>query len=362
MLIKDEHFTTIWLDESNQVIKIIDQRFLPFRLVIETIHSSAEMCLAISEMHLRGAGLIGVAAAWGIYLACKESTDWDQLQLRAEELMNTRPTAINLQNAVDKMLDHLQRVDANHRLEESQRLAQMLSQQDIDACKSIGLHGAEILRTLSKKKNGQTINVLTHCNAGWLAFVDYGSALAPVYEFFNHGYPVHVYVDETRPRNQGARLTAWELAMQGVPHTLIVDNAGGHLMQKEMIDLVIVGADRVSRKGDVANKIGTYLKALAAFDNKIPFYVAFPSSTFDASISDGLSQIPIEARHADEVLYMQGIKEGEEFTFRIAPEATPALNFGFDVTPARLISGYITEFGAFDANQIDSDEWLAMFE
>jgi methylthioribose-1-phosphate isomerase len=330
---------------EDKSVKIIDQRFLPFKFVIESIDTVQQMAIAISEMHLRGAGLIGAAAAWGIYLAVKNSSDIKSIRNYALMLSKTRPTAVNLQAAIDKMMPELKKVKEQDRLELAFKLAQEISDYDAASCRKIGEHGYEIIKEIQNKKAGKRVNILTHCNAGWLAFVDYGSALSPIYEAFNHGIDIHVYVDETRPRNQGARLTAWELGMQNVPHTLIADNVGGHLMQNGMIDMVIVGADRVSANGDVANKIGTYLKALAAKDNNIPFYVAFPSTTLDKTINDGLKDIPIELRDEDEVLFMDGLYENEEIKVRIAPEFTNAVNYGFDVTPARLVSGYITEEG-----------------
>jgi len=345
MQVNNKNYRTIWYNKDNESVKIIDQRYLPFKFIIEDINSLEEMLIAISDMHLRGAGLIGAAAAWGMYLAVKESQQEEFINSSAIKLSKTRPTAVNLQAAIDLMLPIIINAKEEDRKELALKLAQQISDKDAESCKQIGKNGYKLIKDLSDRKKGKTVNILTHCNAGWLAFVDYGSALSPIYEAFNNGIDVHVYVDETRPRNQGARLTAWELGMQNVPHTLIADNVGGHLMQNRMIDMVIVGADRVAANGDVANKIGTYLKALAAKDNNIPFYVAFPSTTFDKSINNGVKDIPIELRDEDEVLFMYGLYENEEVKVRIAPEFTKAVNYGFDVTPARLVSGYITEEG-----------------
>ena len=345
MQVNNKNYRTIWYDKADKSVKIIDQRFLPFKFVIEEINNVEEMAIAISDMHLRGAGLIGAAAAWGMYLAVEESQSDEFIESSAIKLSQTRPTAVNLQAAIDKMLPKLKEEKEQNRLGLALKLAQEISDYDADSCKKIGEHGYEIIKEIQNKKAGESVNILTHCNAGWLAFVDYGSALSPIYEAFNRGVDIHVYVDETRPRNQGARLTAWELGMQNVPHTLIADNVGGHLMQHGMIDMVIVGADRVAANGDVANKIGTYLKALAAKDNDVPFYVAFPSTTLDKTINNGLKEIPIELRDGDEVLFMDGLYEDKEVKVRIAPEFTKAVNYGFDVTPARLVSGYITEEG-----------------
>ncbi len=357
MIVEGKYFRTIWLDDNNSaIVCCIDQRFLPHRFVVEKITSVEEMAIAIREMHVRGAGLIGAAAGYGMYLAAMESsntTSYDEhLMQCATKLKATRPTAVNLAWAVDRQVKS---ISAGNSVEEkialAKRTASQIADEDATYCENIGMHGVELIEQISTRKNGDVVNILTHCNAGWLAFVDHGSATAPIYEAHARGIKVHVWVDETRPRNQGASLTAWELLQQKVPHTIIADNTGGHLMQHGMVDLVITGADRVTRTGDVANKIGTYLKALAAFDNKIPFYVALPSSTFDWTISDGQKEIAIEERNADEVKYMQGLCEGELKTILIAPLESPAANFGFDVTPSRLITGLITERGICAANE-----------
>ncbi len=307
-------------------------------------------------MKVRGAGLIGATAGFGMYLAALEMRGrglprmfWVEAGAR---LKATRPTAVNLAWAVDRQIAAAAKIDDPDQLVDTAlTTACAIADEDAESCRQIGLHGLEILRKISEAKGGAVVNILTHCNAGWLAFVDYGSATAPIYAAHDAGIPVHVWVDETRPRNQGAKLTAWELGQHGVPHTLIADNAGGHLMQHGMVDAVIVGTDRTTRTGDVANKIGTYLKALAAKDNGIPFYVALPSSSFDWNMRDGLSEIPIEQRGADELLTMDGLCDGKHCTVRIAPETTPAANYGFDVTPSRLVTALITERGICAANE-----------
>ena len=351
MLVKNKYYRTIWYNEGNEVVNIIDQRFLPFKFEIESISNENEMCLAIREMHLRGAGLIGVAAAWGLFLATKKSTQWQFIEAAAIRISNTRPTAVNLQNALDKMLNALQPIPEDQRREKALEIAQNISDEDALSCQQIGLNGLELFKDIARRKEGKPLNILTHCNAGWLAFVDFGSALAPIYAAQNEGIEVHVYVDETRPRNQGARLTTWELSNQNIPHTLIADNTGGLLMQKGLIDLVIVGADRVSRNGDVANKIGTYLKALAAKDNNVPFFVAFPSTTFDINLWNG-AEIPIEQRSEDEILKILGWYQNKEIEVQLAPQSTSALNYGFDITPSRFVSAYITEKGVFNADDL----------
>jgi len=345
MKVNDINYRTIWYDKEDKCVKIIDQRYLPFNFEIEKIETVHQMMIAITDMHLRGAGLIGAAAGWGMYLAVKENQNNDWIKKSATSLLATRPTAVNLQAAIDIMLPAIIDAKEEDRKTIAFDFAQQISDNDAQSCRKIGINGLSIIQDISEKKGRKTVNILTHCNAGWLAFVDFGSALSPVYEAFRNGIDVHVYVDETRPRNQGARLTAWELGMQNIPHTLIADNVGGHLMQNGKVDMVIVGADRVSANGDVANKIGTYLKALAANDNNVPFYVAFPSTTLDKTIENGIRDIPIEERSGEEVLFMDGLYKDKEVRVRIAPEFTSAVNYGFDVTPARLVTGYITEEG-----------------
>ncbi|MFU8818743.1 MAG: S-methyl-5-thioribose-1-phosphate isomerase [Desulfurivibrio sp.] len=359
MKINGHHYRTIWPDPADpRIIRIIDQRRLPHALVEEQLRTVEDFARAIREMYVRGAGLIGATAAFGIYSATMAAPDhdpWPALQQAAATLIATRPTAGNLAWAVERQLAGLQSHSTTRAMRQAAfTLACAIADEDAEYCRRIGEHGLELIREISKRKGGGPVNILTHCNAGWLAFVDYGSATAPVYAAHRVGIPVHVWVDETRPWLQGARLTAWELAGEGVPHTLISDNSGGHLMQHGLVDLVIVGTDRTTRCGDVANKIGTYLKALAAFDNGIPFYVALPSSTFDWQICDGLTQIPIEERSGDELRYVCGLNDqGLEERVLICPPATPTKNHGFDVTPARLISGLISERGIMRAEEAD---------
>ncbi len=359
MKVKGQHYFTIWLkDENTSTVCIIDQRKLPHQFIIEELNSVNDVVVAIKDMHVRGAGLIGVTAGYGMYLAVieagKSATFESNLIKSANQLKKSRPTAVNLEWAVDRQLAAITKgKSVDDKIKIAKETAITIAAEDADSCRQIGKHGAAIIELISKKKKGNTVNILTHCNAGWLAFVDHGSALAPVYEAFDKGIKVHVWIDETRPRNQGAGLTAWELNSHGIPHTIIVDNAGGHLMQHGMVDIVITGADRVTRAGDAANKIGTYLKALAAHDNKIPFYVALPSSTFDWNIQDGVKYIPIEERSQDEVKYIEGWCDDEIKRVLITAPGSPALNYGFDVTPARLITGLITERGICKATEED---------
>lgn len=348
MLIDDKHFRTIWPHpEDGGVVQIIDQRKLPFEFVIEDLRSVADVAVAIREMYVRGAGLIGATAGWGMVFAEREASgDESKLKELANQLIATRPTAINLRWAVERQLEAIKQGTP------TRETAQAIADEDAEACRQIGIHGLPLIQDIAQKKQGEPVNILTHCNAGWLAFVDYGSATSPIYAAHDAGIPVHVWVDETRPRNQGARLTAWELGQHGVPHTVIADNVGGHLMQHGKVDLVITGTDRTTHTGDVANKIGTYLKALAAKDNGVPFYVALPSSTFDWETKDGVRDIPIEQRGGDEVREMEGVdKDGAVRTVRILPEGSEAANFAFDVTPARLVTGLITERGVCPASE-----------
>ncbi len=351
------------------MVQLIDQRFLPHRFVIEDVRSVEQMATAIREMHVRGAGLIGASAGYGMYLAAIEATARstpvgvdEQLARAAAQLKATRPTAVNLSWAVERQLGNAAKSkNAKEKVALALRTARSIADEDAEHCRMIGQHGLELIRQLARKKAGKfamanpsgggPINVLTHCNAGWLAFVDYGSATAPIYAAHDSGLPVHVWVAETRPRNQGSKLTAWELGEHGVPHTIIADSAAGHLMQRGTVDLVIVGTDRTTSTGDVANKIGTYLKALAAKDNNVPFYVALPSSSFDWNLRDGLKDIPIEERSADEVKQADGWFEGQQVEVRVAPERSPAANYGFDVTPGHLVTGLITERGVCEANE-----------
>lgn len=357
MLVQGKQFRTIWLKEGDdKTIQIIDQRFLPHEFRIEDLKSVDAVIGAIKDMHVRGAGLIGATAGYGMYLSALEavaSESFDEtLQNLALDLKSSRPTAVNLEWAVNRQLEA---IDTGKTMEQkisiSKQTAQLIANEDSDFCKSIGLHGVKLIEKISRLKKNKPVNILTHCNAGWLAFTDFGTATSPIYEAFDRGINVHVWVDETRPRNQGANLTAWELLNHGVPHTLIADNTGGHLMQHGKVDMVITGADRVTRTGDVANKIGTYLKALAATDNHIPFYVAIPSSTIDWSIKDGKEEIPIEERGEEEVKYIKGMVDNQLRSVLIAPKDSPAANYGFDVTASRHITGFITERGICEASE-----------
>lgn len=368
MRVGEREYRSIWQDEKDiAAVRVIDQRTLPFSFDILALRSVDDVCMAISEMAVRGAPLIGATAAWGVYLSYLEhagKNDNVALVLSdAARLKATRPTAVNLAWAVDSMTGAVKKHPSADTLRE---MASALCDGEAERCRQIGQHGLSVIREASLKNNGRTINILTHCNAGWLACVDYGTALSPVYFAHDSGIKVHVWVDETRPRNQGSRLTAWELQNHGVPCTLITDNAGGHLMQNGKVDMVIVGCDRATAGGDVANKTGTYLKALAAYDSGIPFYSAFPVSTFDLAIDDP-SQIPIEERDGDEVRTFEGIPESyfsehaetlratslraEQKSFYICLPETPVSNYGFDITPARLITGIITDRGICKADK-----------
>jgi len=353
-------YRTIWLDQhDSRTVRIIDQRFLPHQFIVQSITTVEQMAQAIAEMQVRGAGLIGAAAGFGMYLASLEADQHttasflEAMHRSAQMLIATRPTAVNLSWAVQRVLDRITSSDATTAgmITISRETAKSIADEDADFCRRIGQHGQRLIKEIYRKKGNRTVNILTHCNAGWLAFVDYGTATAPIYAAFDQGIDLHVWVDETRPRNQGASLTAWELSQHGVPHTVIADNTGGHLMQHGMVDLVITGTDRTTRTGDVANKIGTYLKALAAKDNGIPFYVALPSSTFDWFTRDGIRDIPIEERNSDEVRYIQGLCNGQLTSVLLTPENSKAANYAFDVTPARLVSGLITERGICNASE-----------
>jgi methylthioribose-1-phosphate isomerase len=351
MKIERKDYHTIWVsDQHSGVVQVIDQRVLPHKFVVQDLSTPKEAAAAIADMVVRGAPLIGVTAAYGLYLACLQSTDTESLKETAILLKEARPTAVNLAWAVDIVMDKLLPLEVDKRTQAALAAAERLKAEDIEICRMIGVHGLELIRDLYKEKK-RPINILTHCNAGWLATVDWGTATSPIYHAMEDGIPVHVWVDETRPRNQGANLTAYEMVQQGVPHTLIVDNTGGHLMQHGMVDLVIVGTDRTTSQGDVANKIGTYLKALAAHDNDVPFYVALPSSTIDWDLKDGLKEIPIEERSEEEVTHITGWADDQMHKVRLSPEGTPAANYGFDVTPARLVTGLITERGICKASE-----------
>jgi methylthioribose-1-phosphate isomerase len=356
----ERHYHTIWLNADGRSVDIIDQRWLPHEFRTVTLRTVTDIATAIRDMWVRGAPLIGVTAAYGMAIAMADDPSDAALDATWDVLHETRPTAINLRWALDAMRGFLRPLRPDERVDAAYRRAAEIAEEDVQLNRSIGAHGMEIIRELAKRKPpGQPVNILTHCNAGWLATVDYGTATAPIYMATEEGIPVHVYVDETRPRNQGAQLTAWELHGHGVPHTLIVDNAGGHLMQRGCIDMVIVGTDRTTANGDVCNKIGTYLKALAACDNGVPFYVALPSPTIDWTLCDGVKEIPIEERASDEVTFVQGRgADGSITKVRISPEGSPAANPAFDVTPARLITGLITERGVADASH---ESLIAMF-
>ena len=357
MNVDGKHFRTIWVKEDDSsTIQIIDQQKLPHEFIIMDLTTVEDFRSAIKDMYVRGAGLIGATAGYGMYIAAltapEDSFD-NFIAESAKILIATRPTASNLALAINRQLTAMQTVSSlSEKIDIAYKTACDIADEDAEFCRRLGEHGKSIIEEISKKKNGEPVNILTHCNAGWLAFVDHGSATAPIYAAHDAGIKVHVWVDETRPRNQGASLTTWELGKHGVDHHLIVDNAGGHLMQHGEVDLVIVGTDRTTRQGDVANKIGTYLKALAAKDNNVPFYVALPSSTFDFEMLDGIKEIPIEERDAREVRYMIGkTEDGSLAEVLVCPETTDAKNYGFDVTPARLITKLICERGICDASE-----------
>jgi methylthioribose-1-phosphate isomerase len=349
--INGKHYRTIWLNQDGKSVEIIDQTKLPHRFETVTLCTLDEAARAISTMQVRGAPLIGATGAYGVALALRNDASDEALDRACETLAATRPTAINLRWALEEMQKAVRNQPRDKRVAAAFARAAQICDEDVETNRKIGEHGLGIIRVHSDKKNGAVVNILTHCNAGWLACVDWGTALAPIYRAHDEGIKVHVWVDETRPRNQGASLTAFELGAHGVPHTLIADNAGGHLMQKRQVDLCIVGTDRTTATGDVANKIGTYLKALAARDNAVPFLVALPYSTIDWSLTDG-STIPIEERNAEEVTRMTGrLPDGSIATVEIAPEGTQAANYGFDVTPMRLVTGFITERGVTPATR-----------
>lgn len=351
MKVNGQHYQTIWVKEGDDsIVQTIDQRVLPHQFEIVDLKTCDDAVHAIKDMIVRGAPLIGVTAAYGMYLAGLRN---ENLQEAAQKLNASRPTAVNLSWAINAQLKAIEglndRGDVVAKLLEN---AHRIKTEDIAISKKIGEHGMALIETISQFKNNETVNILTHCNAGWLAAIDWGTATSPIYHAFEKGIKVHIWVDETRPRNQGANLTAFEFNQHGIPHTVISDNTGGHLMQHGMVDMAIVGTDRTTIHGDVANKIGTYLKALAAYDNKIPFYVALPSTTIDWRIKDGLKEIPIETRSEDEVKYIQGKADnGQVMKVLLTPESSHALNYGFDVTPARLVTGLITERGICNASE-----------
>ncbi|TWB96917.1 methylthioribose-1-phosphate isomerase [Bradyrhizobium macuxiense] len=353
MKVDGRHFRSIWLEPDGRSVGAIDQRRLPHEFIVAKITTADEAGEAISSMLVRGAPLIGATAAYGMALAMRADASDAALERAGKMLAASRPTAINLKWAIDEMQRALAPLAASARADAAYARAREIADEDVEINRDIGRHGLGLIETIAAtKKPGEPVNVLTHCNAGWLATVDWGTATSPIYQAHDRGIPVHVWVDETRPRNQGASLTAWELGHHGVPHTVIPDNTGGHLMQHRMVDLAIVGTDRVAANGDVCNKIGTYLKALAAHDNGVPFYVALPSPTIDFSIDDGIRQIPIEQRAASEVTHLTGrTADGRIETVRVVPDGSTVANFGFDVTPARLVSGLITERGVLSADR-----------
>ena len=353
MLIGGEAYRTIWREAGQSSIRVIDQRGLPHRFVVKDLRSAAEASLAITDMTVRGAPLIGVTGAYGLALAMAENPGDASLDAAYRLLIAARPTAVNLRWGLERMRRRLERLSEGARAEAAFAEAAVMADEDALICEALGEHGSALIAARWEAiGRSRPVNVLTHCNAGWLATVDWGTALAPIYKAHRAGIPVHVWVDETRPRNQGASLTAYELGQEGVAHTVVVDNLGGHLMQHRQVDLCIVGTDRTTRTGDVCNKIGTYLKALAAHDNGVPFYVALPSSTIDWRISDGVAEIPIEERSPTEVTHMSGVTAaGDVETIRVTPEGSPALNYGFDVTPARLVTGLVTENGVCPASE-----------
>ncbi|RJP75525.1 MAG: S-methyl-5-thioribose-1-phosphate isomerase [Desulfobacteraceae bacterium] len=345
----------IWLHENGSIVNVIDQRLLPHEFVVAELRNVDHVITAIKEMFVRGAPLIGATGAYGVYLAALTSPDITvpdgYLRQECERLKAARPTAVNLAWAVDRVFASVRDQKGYGRIHAARQEAEAVTEEEAENCRMIGEHGVSIIEEISTKKSGETVNILTHCNAGWLACVEYGTATAPMYAAFERGIDIHVWVDETRPLNQGARLTAWELGKHGIRHTVITDNAGGHLMQRGLVDLVLVGTDRTTYTGDVANKIGTYLKALAAKDNNIPFYVALPSSTFDWNLRNGLQDIPIEEREVDEVRLIQGLHNGKLTNVLVPPAESPCGNPVFDVTPARLVTGFITERGICKASE-----------
>lgn len=352
MRVDGREHRTIWTEQEGGDVRVIDQTRLPHAFVLVDLKTRVDAERAIRDMVVRGAPLIGAAGAYGLALAMREKPSDANLAESFDALNATRPTAVNLRWALERMRRRLAPARAGDRAALAYAEAAAIADEDVATCRSIGGHGAEAIKAALARSGRDRVQVLTHCNAGWLATVDWGTALSPIYTAHRAGVPIHVWVDETRPRNQGSSLTAWELLQEGVPHTVIVDNAGGHLMQHGRVDLVLVGSDRTTRTGDVCNKIGTYLKALAAVDNAVPFFAVLPGSTIDWRIADGVRDIPIEERGADEVTHMTGAaQDGRIETVRLTPEGSPAANWGFDVTPARLVTGgIVTERGIAPAS------------
>ena len=357
MLVNGEHYQSIWRDPKTEEISIIDQRWLPHKFITPVLTSTNDVKVAIQEMWVRGAPLIGVTAAYGMAIAMAEDPSDSNLKKAGQLLNSARPTAVNLSWAVSKMQSLLAPMKADKRADVAIKLADQLAEEDVQTNMAIGNHGAKLIADIAQTKtHSEPVRILTHCNAGWLATVDWGTATAPIYEARAQGIDIEVWVDETRPRNQGAALTTWEFLHNRVPHTLIVDNAGGHLMQNGLIDICIVGSDRTTATGDVCNKIGTYLKALAAKDNSVPFYAALPKSTIDLALSNGVREIPIENRLEKEVTHIQGLDENNEIVnVRLCAENVKALNPAFDVTPRHLITGIITEDGVNRTDQLSSN-------
>jgi len=354
MKVNGTPYRSIWLNKNGWSVDIIDQTRLPHEFIIRTLESMADAAEAISVMRVRGAPLIGATAAYGLALALKEDAGDENLKNACAILLATRPTAVNLRWALQRMKKELAFTPLEQRLEKAYAIAAAICNEDVAINHAIGQHGMGVVRDLWGKKppGAETLHILTHCNAGWLATVDWGTALSVIYQAYEEGIPVHVWVDETRPRNQGAALTAWELASHGIAHDVIVDNAGGHLMQHGLVDMCITGTDRTARNGDVCNKIGTYLKALAAFDNTVPFYVALPGPSIDWQMGDGVNGIPIEQRDGFEVTHVAGKNSsGKVETVQITPDGVSACNYAFDVTPARLVTGLITERGVCEASE-----------
>ena len=353
MKVDGQHYRSIWLAEDGWAAEIIDQTRLPHEFITCRLETLEDAARAIEIMQVRGAPLIGATAAYGMCLALRKDASDDMLEAADRRLRRTRPTAVNLMWALDEMQAAVRNQPREERIAAAYRRAAEICDEDVETCHAIGENGVRLIEQIAANKPGETINILTHCNAGWIATVDWGTALAPIYMAHDKGIPVHVWADETRPRNQGAALTAWELHSHGVPHAIIADNAGGHLMQHGEVDMVITGTDRTAANGDVCNKIGTYLKALAAHDNGVPFYVALPHTTIDWTIMDGVAEIPIEERDASEVTHMRGrTAAGKLETVEISSPGSDAANPAFDVTPARLVTGLITERGICEASRI----------
>jgi len=354
MKVNGTHYRSIWLNDNGWSADIIDQTRLPHEFIIRTLRSMADAAEAITVMRVRGAPLIGATAAYGLALAMREDAGDEYLEKAAQTLLATRPTAVNLRWALDRMLQALSGLPAGEREAKAYAMAAEICDEDVAINHAIGRHALAVIRGLWQQKpaGSKSFHILTHCNAGWLATVDWGTALSAIYQAWDDDIPVHVWVDETRPRNQGAALTAWELQSHGIPHDVIVDNAGGHLMQHGQVDMCITGTDRTARNGDVCNKIGTYLKALAAFDNEVPFYVALPGPTIDWQMYDGVKGIPIEQRDSSEVTHVTGKNTaGQVESVQITPDGVSACNYAFDVTPARLVTGLFTERGVCGASE-----------